>query len=180
MRAAAVVIAALVAGCASGGGPVHPGATTPVVLEGGSGGSQTIMLTRDPSGGREMLPVTSAAAWHALSLVFADLGLPVTTGDSVGGIVRSASVVRRIGKDPISRFFDCAGAYENLAATGFVSLDVESRVSGTEPEGASVATTIDAVARPLTGGGTVHCSARPGLYQLIQKRLHERLGLTAP
>jgi hypothetical protein len=168
-----------VTACASAGGPITPPVTTPVVVETGSG-SQTIMITRPAKGASELVPVSSGAAWRALTQALADLKLPVSKGDSLAGSVRSIGVVRRIGSEPISHFFDCPGAYENLAASGRVTVDVRSLISASGSDHALVATIIDASASPLTSGGTVSCSPSGNLYQLIVQGMYRRLGLTPP
>ncbi len=170
-------------GCASGGVPVNPDtppAATPAVgavaIEGGTnpGGFAAIRTGRAEV--TERIAAPTPALWRALLKTYSGLGVPITGVDSAALTVQATSdQLRRVGGRPADNLFDCAGAYENPAASGRVAAQITTRLVPYTDGGVEVRTLVTArVSR--TVGGPVDCPSTGRLEQMISAGIHRELG----
>lgn len=156
---------------------------TPGLLEGQAGGYDVLALTRTVGVHSTIVRAPMARAWVALPGVYADLGLRVTGVDTVAHIVGSIGqrVLRIAGHGPAT-YFDCPGAYENLAASGDVTMSIRTQVVAEGEELTDVRTQVSAAARSRTGSQNVPCSGNGALEKLLVTRLTAALasGGSAP
>jgi hypothetical protein len=111
--------------------------------------------------------------WPRVRAAFDELDLPITEESPGDMLVRSMNQrLRRIGSQPVSRFFQCAGAFGNSASLGDVFVSVQSRVVATGEEPARLRTVAEA--RVRSGGSWVECRSNGRLESLIGRRVQER------
>jgi hypothetical protein len=142
-----------------------------------AGGVINLQLNREAAITALSVAASPEAVWSALPQVFAELEIPVT------GIRTEAKVLtatghrlRRIGGRGMATYFDCPGAYENLAASSDVYFSVQTQVLPDSGEdGSVVRTRVDGSARSSRSGSQVLCSSRGSLETLILLRLSEKV-----
>jgi hypothetical protein len=131
---------------------------------------------------RATLPATPAEVWAVLPEVYEELGIPVTESSSgMKTLGNPGFRTRNLGGERVSQFVDCgrsnSGALANLYD---VTLTISTSVADAPEGGATVATTLDAWARPrMTNGNPVHCLSKTTLEQRLVEVVAEKLGLAS-
>ena len=116
--------------------------------------------------------------WAVLGKVYDELALPPTVQEAENGLVRSVNQrVRRIGGQSVSRFFTCAGAFGNSAATGDVFVSAQTQLIAGEGGGTEASTAVGA--RVRSAGGWVDCRSNGKLEALIGEKLKEQASRSA-
>ena len=111
--------------------------------------------------------------WPALVKVYDALNLPASIQEAQTGLVRSVNQrVRRIAGQPVARFFACAGAFGNSAATGDVFVSAQTQLLAGDGGGTEARTA--AGARVRSAGGWVDCRSNGKLEALIGEKLKEQ------
>lgn len=177
----ALTTSAVLAGCASGTQTVEDKFTvTPVAIQGPTGAGAVLPLKASVEPTRIALDATLARAWPAALGVYATLRLPLTTLDSTVHIVGfTGQRVARIDGRSVASFFECAGAYGNLAASGDVYVTFRLQVVPAGP-GAQALIQTDATARAASSAQTASCRSTGALERLVRDRLLEALKAPAP
>ncbi len=172
-------MAAALAACASGGGAsssIGPSGVTQstVRVDGGTATSRyESQLTRDDRAATTNLAVGADRAFAVLPNVYEQVGLKVNTAVSDTRTVGvNGAHVRRVGKDPLSRFLSCGSDATGtpLADSYSVTLTVLSSVTPSGTAGSVLATQVLGVAQPIaTSGTSVTCSSTGVLEDRIAK-----------
>jgi hypothetical protein len=175
------LLAAAAIACSSSGTPDPGAGPTPAAVRvqvGATDGVRDESIRRSDPTGEHALDAAPDAVWRVLPLVYDELGIPVTT------LVTDARRIgnpafrtrRRLGGEPLSRYLDCGSRMGGRNADSFdVTLRVETMVRPAE-QGAVLVTTIDATARPVTGGGDpVNCSSTGRLESRLVEMIRARL-----
>lgn len=164
------------AACASGGAsnaaPV-PSATgmtqTTVRVDGGTTqGRYQAQLTRDDYATSADLAAPADRAFAVLPLVYEEVGLKVNTAESASRTLGvTGARVRRVGKEPMSRFLSCGQDVTGtaLADSYAVTLTVMSRVTPSGDTGSVLSTQVIGTAQPMGVSGTVVNCQSTGLLE---------------
>lgn len=174
-RIAAIACLMVLAACASTAGGVSETRTerSTVAVEVPGTVTSTMELSRDAAIASQELSVAPERAWPLLVQAYADLGIPVSTADESGRILTAThQKVRRIGGRPMTAFFRCSGAYENLAATGDVYVSARTQLVPAEPGGTQARTEVSAWAQS-TSGSRANCASTGILERTIGEKLSE-------
>ena len=106
--------------------------------------------------------------------------MPITSTDTALRLLGGEQQrVRRLGGRSMSTFFDCPGAYENLAGTGDVCVTMRTQLVPAGDSASTAYTEISAYARSKTGGQQTLCSTRGALESLLDKQLLAAFDSTA-
>jgi hypothetical protein len=170
-----------VVGCASTG-------VTEVVNRGGP--ATTTVQTAEGDIDLQMVPETRTithwiraprdTVWATLPAVYSELDITPGTVDEEAGVFGNRDVrATRIAGQRTSRFLDCGrnpiGA--PLANTSTVRMEILTRISPSAG-GTDVSTTIEARARPRTGGASdVQCTTTGALESWIAERVSALAGV---
>jgi hypothetical protein len=139
-----------------------------------------ITLVRDAYVARGRLPAPRRAVFAAIPEAFADVGLPLPLMDQARwtGAVQEHRVSQRLGRERLSRFFDCG---QNIgganADTRRLLLSVYVLVQPTDAQGETpIQIRVDAVAHTTegTGAAPITCSSQGVLEQAIATALQLR------
>jgi hypothetical protein len=122
--------------------------------------------------GTNSIPFPVAQVWDALPVVYESLGIPVTRLDATKHVVGNPGFKRRrqLGSVSLARYLDCGrGQGGPSAETYEVHLTVLTEVQPAAPAaGTTVATLVDAMAKPVTFSGEyVRCSSSGALEARI-------------
>lgn len=159
--------------CATGPARIGPELRdTPSLVEGAAGGHDVLALTRTVGVHSAIVRAPMARVWAVLPGVYADLGLRVTGVDTVAHMLGSiAQQIRRVaGRNPAA-YFDCPGAYENLATVGDVTMSMRTQLVAQGDQLTSVRTQVSAAARSISSSQSVPCSGNGALEKLLVARL---------
>lgn len=175
-RIAAIACLIVLPACAStGGGEVAETRTerATVAVEVPGTVSSTLELSRDAAIVSYALAQTPERAWPLLVQTYADLEIPVSTADESGRTLAAThQKVKRIGGRPMTVFFRCSGAYENLAATGDVYVSARTQLAPGESGGTQARTEVSAWAQSRTGSRAT-CASTGILERTIGEKLRE-------
>ncbi len=166
------------------------GCSSSQTVTGGPATQETIRVER-PGGATEVRAVTMPTAgvstvqapldqvWRLLPSAYSALGIPIAQLDSASHTVGNPGIrVRRhLGNTPLSRYLDCGRAQGGPSADTYeVHLSVLTQARPDTAGGTMVATTVQAMARPVTfSGGYTRCSTTGALEQRIVSLLEESL-----
>lgn len=172
------------AGCASSGTAPVESATgttqTTVRMDGGAAPAYQAQLTHNDRATETDMPVSADRAYAILPLVYEQIGLKINTAVSdTRTIGVNAARMRRVGKEPLSRFLACGNDITgmSLADTYAVTMTVLSRVTPSGTTGALLSTQVLATAQPLsTSGSTITCQSTGALEEQIAKLALARAG----
>jgi hypothetical protein len=121
-----------------------------------------------------------ASVWNALPAVYDSLGIKVATLDPKGRVVGNGGFKahHELGKARLSRYIDCGNAQGSPSADSYeIQLSVLTQVSAAGANSTSLATTVQAVGRPITVVGDFSpCSSNGVLEPLIAKMVSAQLG----
>jgi hypothetical protein len=153
-RCAALLAVALVA-CASSGASTSsgsPGVAQSITVQSAQGvGSVRVSTSNDAHVTSVPFPV--ADVWRALLAAYDSVGLPVTSVNEKTHVVANEGfkLRQRLGKTSLSRYLDCGATQIGANADSYdVHLAITSRVVEGAPGAASIATTLEAAAKPIT------------------------------
>lgn len=178
-RLSAVLVMAVLASCASSttttGAPAAP--QTIRVGAGGTGGRVTVNATSTAAVASIAHPV--ADVWRVLPLVFDTLAIPKGLVDPSTHVIgnQGMKIRQRLGSTPLSRFIECGTTQIGPNADSYeVYLTITTQVSSESATSTSIATTVDAAARPLAFAQEyARCSSKGILEQRIAEAVRNRL-----
>lgn len=150
-RLSALVFAVVVSGCASsqpGSGIRGRDQTVHV-----SDGSSTVRIQPTDAMAVTNMSYAAPAVWGVMASVFDSLGIAVGTLDPQKLVIGNTAlkIHGRLGAVPLSRYIDCGQTQGFPSAETYdVHLSVLTQVTpGKEPNTSSIATMIEAAARPM-------------------------------
>ena len=121
---------------------------------------------------------TADAVWQALPSAYESLGIPLSTSDDASRTLGNAgfNVRRRLGTVPLVRYIDCGSTQGGPSAETYdIRLVVNSVVRPGEGS-TSLATTVDAMGKPVAFSGEyIHCSSTGVLEARIADAVKARL-----
>jgi len=137
----------------------------------------------DSLGSPVELDGTRERVFAAFLAVYADLKIPVTLRDSVGGLVGNTRLIQtgRLGKERLSRYLECgAGLTGPNADTFRVQLAIVTMIQAVSATRTQIKTGLAAAARTLEGNSSdaVQCGTTGELEARITALVSSRL--TAP
>lgn len=142
-----------------------------------AGGAINLQVNREAAITSQSVAASPEQVWRALPQVFAELDIPlaeVLTSSKM--LTASGQRIRRIGGRGMASYFDCPGAFENLAASSDVYFTVRAQVlPGEEAEQSTLRTQLNASARSSSSGTRVLCTSRGSLEKLILLTLSTKL-----
>jgi len=173
MRYLAPLLLATIGSCASAN--TTPTPSTPAVqtvrVASTSVGTTSMMIISNDGVHTMSVPYTVEKVWAALPAVYDSLGIPRADFDAKERVIgnHGLKVMRRLGGTALSKYLDCGrGQMEANADSYDVFLSVLTRVSPVGDAAASIATTLEAQARPVAfAGDYVHCTSKGELEQRI-------------
>ena len=150
-RLAALLLAVVISGCASSSpGSAISGRDQTVRV---SDGSSTLRIQPTDAMAVSNVPFATAAVWNVMASVFDSLGIAVGTLDPQKLVIGNTAlkIHGRLGSVPLSRYLDCGQTQGFPSAETYdVHLSVLTQVSpGKEPNTSSIATMVEAAARPM-------------------------------
>jgi hypothetical protein len=178
-RIAAVACLMVLPACASASGGADETrterATVAVERVGASNTTTTLELSRDAAIVTHELALPPERAWPVLVQTYAALEIPVNGADESGRVLAATDQrLRRIGGRPLTVFFRCSGAYENLAATGDVYVSARTQLLPAQSGGGTQARTeVSAIAQARSGTGSRVACASTGI---LERTINDKLG----
>ena len=150
-RLAALLLAVVVSGCASSSpGSAISGRDQTVRV---SDGSSTFRIQPTDAMAVANMPFAAPEVWNVMASVFDSLGIAVGTLDPQKLVIGNSAlkIHGRLGAVPLSRYIDCGQTQGFPSAETYdVHLSVLTQVSpGKEPNTSSIATMVEAAARPM-------------------------------
>jgi hypothetical protein len=141
--------------------------------------SRGITLQRDAYVSRARIVAQRRAVFAAIPDAFTDVGLPLPLMDQPRwtGAVQEHRVSQRLGRDRLSRFFDCGHNIGANADTRRVLLSVYVLVQPTDDAGGTpIQIRIDAIAQTTegTGAAPITCTSQGVLEQAIANAMQLR------
>jgi hypothetical protein len=183
MRGLFVMISlAATSACASSGtSAVHPATTEMVRISSGTASGTTAMIGSTPTvtaiGGNVRDPIDKV--WGLLPAVYDSLSIPIGTVDPATRTLGNSGfkIRRQLGKVPLSRYLNCGVMQGTPSADSYeIHLSVLTEVKAGESGTTDVATTIEAMARPVSlSGDYTSCSSKGVLEQAIMGVLRLKL-----
>ena len=174
MRRLVPVVLVLLSACSSSRpGEALPGQSQTAAVR-DAGGSA---LRFNPGDGVATGSIASPidAVWKALPAVFDSLGIPVNTVDpKLKAFGNSGFILtKRLGKTPLSQYIDCGKTQAFPSADTYeVYMVAMVQLGSSEPGATSIATSVQASAKPLTvRGDYTRCSSLGELEKRIVDRL---------
>ena len=166
----------LLAGCASTATIPETRTDRSIVTVQTNAGSTDMQLTRDAAISSEVFAADADAVWAALPAVYATLEIPVDGIDTGAKLLSSNQRWRRVGGKGMSTYFNCPGAYGNVAASGDVFVTLRTQVLPGGESATTVRHQVEAVARSSTGAiSQVRCTSRGSLENLLTETLRGML-----
>lgn len=179
MRTLGLLAAVAMCGCASGGGGGAAPVTQDISVGGGAFGTGTLTVGGGGSGpNTNELAMPTDQVWKVLPAAFDSISMPVTRLDprthTIGN--EGLKIRQRLGKTPLSRYFDCGTTQIGANADSYelyIVLLVQVTPSGT---GSRLTTQLNASARPLTfSQGYSACSSRGALETRLLNAIKAQL-----
>lgn len=180
----AAVLAAALSACATSGTDTslnRPATDMDVNVTYADGDSRGVTIRRDAHVSRAVLDATRRQVFDAIPDAFADMGLPLPLMDQGRwtGAVQDHRAVGRLGRDRLSRFFECGvGIAGPNADTRRLQLSVYVLVQATSAEGGTpIQIRADAVAYSMEGtaASPMTCSSHGVLERAIANALQLRV-----
>jgi hypothetical protein len=144
-----------------------------------SDGSATLRVQPNDPMAIAHVPFTPDAVWNVMQSVFDSLGIAVGTLDPDKRVIGNTElkVHGRLGPVSLSRYIDCGRTQGfDSADTYDVHLSVLSQVTPGKSNGATIATVVEAAARPAQfKGDYTRCESRGEIESRIPKIVTARL-----
>jgi hypothetical protein len=151
MRSIALLSLAVLSACASSN--ATPSRVEPESARISGTGIGTLTVTASGSENATTLAFPIEQAWAVMPAVYDSLAIPVTTIDPATHVIANAGfkLRRQLGKIPLSRYINCGTTQIGPNADAYdVYLIVQTQVRPDPAGTTTVATTIEAMARPIT------------------------------
>ena len=134
----------------------------------------------DSLGSPTQVDGTREQVFAAVLAVYADLKIPVTLRDSVGGLVGNTRLIQtgRLGKERLSRYLECGAGMTGPNADLFrVQLAIATMIQTVSPTRTQIKTALAAGARNLEGNSSdaVRCGTTGELETRIAALVASRL-----
>jgi hypothetical protein len=148
-----------------------PGYETPILLD-------TLAIVTRVSGSRD-------AIFAALSQVFADLDIRVEEKDHGAGLLRNLGVekIRRLGKTPLSRYFDCGRGFSGANADIYrITIALSAWVEPPAGEAERLHIAVVGSGRDPAGSatGSVKCNSTGRLEAFIAEGVRAKVAAQEP
>lgn len=170
-------VVAMLNACASSN-PAPTNAPTQTVSVIGAGGG-TVRLTPSTQASVSTVPFSVEQVWRVLPAAYDSVGIAISTLDGTARVVGNAGmkIRRQLGKVPLSRYLDCGATQVGQNADSYdVHLAVTTSVNAGEAGMATIATTVDAMAKPLAFAQEYsRCSSRGTLERRISEAVQLQL-----
>lgn len=181
-RSGFVLLALLGAPSCGGNQPLarpNPPVTVGVPADDGMG-TVDVRLTREDAVLVREIPASRTALWALITGVYEEVGLREPQLDRANwtAVLQNHSATRRIGREPMSTFFNCgAGATGPNANTRRIRMTVQTAIESLASGDSRAHTRIDAVAYSLEGtSGTPMVCATTGA---LENRINNTLAVRA-
>lgn len=165
--------------CASSRPVGREPATQTVRIVGAGGGSGELTLTSNDAAHVSNVPFPVDDIWRVLPAVYTALGIPLTTIQSDLKVIGNEGFTlrRRLGDTALSRFLECGRTQiDNNADTYEVHLVVLTQIRTAAPLTTTMATSVQAAAKPLAFAGDYSkCSSKGELEKRIDLAVKARL-----
>jgi hypothetical protein len=180
MRGIAVLSIVALVGCASTKTvPSGPATRETVRLVGPTGVAAEVSTSPTVTLGMGTVTAPIDRVWALLPAVYESVGVPIGRLDPVKHVVGNEGfkLRRELHSVPLTRYLDCGRTQGGPSAETYeVFLTVLTEVQTAEPEGTTVATIVQALAKPVTYSGEyVRCSSTGKLEARILDGLKARL-----
>ena len=165
----------LLSACASSG--TAPGRAPSETLRVIGAGGGAVTLTSNTNASVSSVPFPVEQVWRVLPAVYDSLGIPITTLDGAQRIVGNSGMKlrRQLGTVSLSRYIDCGSTQIGQNADSYeVQLTVMTTVQRDESGMAAVATTVEAMAKPITFAQNF---SRCGSKGVLEKRVADAVVL---
>jgi hypothetical protein len=180
MKLYALVSVAALAACAPSQTPATPSPESERIRIGGATQSGLRVVSSTTSR-VDTLWTPLDRVWKVLPAVYATLEIPIERFDSDANEIGNSSLklYRRLGKFPLTRYIDCGTTQIGPNADSYeVLLTVLTKVqkSKSDTSNTTVATTVEAMARPIQfRGDYVRCSSKGALEARLMEVLNVHL-----
>ena len=157
-------------GCASASGPVTSGPRDMTTTVETAAGTVEMRSSRSDPTASFAIDAPPDAVWRALTTVYSDLKLAVTTLDTEGRRlgVENVRVRRQLGGERMSRYLTCGERMgQPIAETDDIALTLYTQVSPTG-SGSTLRTLLEATAKQTAAGGAlINCATTGALEKRI-------------
>jgi hypothetical protein len=126
------------------------------------------------------IPYSIDRVWSVLPSVYELLSIPIGTFDMPGRTMGNTGLKlrRQLGKVPLSRYLDCGSGQAVASADAYdVYMSILSKVSADANGGTTLATTIEAQARPGSLSGQYFSCASKGV---LERAIADQVKLKGP
>jgi hypothetical protein len=176
-RLALLVVAVVLPGCASSApGAAIAGRDQTVHL---SDGTTSLRIQPNDPMAIANVPYAAEAVWNVMAAVFDSLGIAVGTLDPTTRVIGNTAlkVHGRLGAVPLSRYVDCGQTQGFPSAETYdVHLSVLTQVTGGKESTSTIATIVEAAARPVQFKGDYsRCESKGELEARIPRLVAARL-----
>lgn len=180
MRAIVALSMIALSGCASTGtAPARPDSQQTVRVVGAGGAVQFSASHPTLSARAATIPMPVEQVWRAMPAVYESLGIPVGRLDAESRVVGNPGIKlrRRLGSVPLTRYLNCGSTQGGPSAETYeVHLSMLTQAQPGAPGSTTVATTVEATARPVTlAGESVRCASTGALEARVVEVLTARL-----
>jgi hypothetical protein len=166
---AAVAALGVSLACAGPGSPARTVTQTVRVV--GTGGSTGMALTSTTEAGTVTVPFGLDEVWNVMPAVYDSVGIQVARLDRAQRVIGnpSLSIRGRLRNVPLSRYLDCGRTQIDFNADTYqINLSVLTQLFSEPNGGTTIATTVEAQARPLQFAQEwLRCTSRGGIEQQI-------------
>jgi hypothetical protein len=178
VRTLAALSLLALAACAASQGP--PARVETVRVVDGTGGVTQLSVTHINRASAVTLDLSADQLWRALPAVYDKLAIPVTQLNQTNRVIGNPAFKarRQLGGTSLTRYFDCGRTQDRPSAETYeISIAALTSVQPKENGTATVQTTLQATARPVTfSGGSVQCSSTGGMESRIVELLKAEVG----
>jgi hypothetical protein len=169
-----------VVGCASASTPIERPATTETVRVSGSGAGNIAMGMAAAAGANvATVNYTVDDVWRILPGVYDSFAIPLSTIQPTEHVIGNSgfNARRRLGNIPLPRLIDCGSTQGGPSAETYdIRLSILTQVRPGESGTTSIATTVDAMGRPVAFSGEyVRCSSTGVLESRIADAVKAQL-----
>ena len=175
MRVMVLVGVVAVLGCASSNTAPGGSGTARVTGSIGENTMHAISTGSDPIAGTTTLAVPADKLWKLLPAVYESLGIPLTTSDASSRLIgnRGMQIRRELGKVRLSKYIDCGSPQARPSADFYdINLSVVTQLQPIDAGYTRVATTVDAMGRPVSfSGENVRCATTGEIESRISQLL---------
>lgn len=178
MRHIAMLSTTVVLSACASSNPVPARAPTETIRVLGAGGG-ALTLTSSTVANVSSIPFSVDQVWRVLPAVYDSLGIPISTLDAAQRIIGNAGLKlrRQLGKVSLSRYIECGSTQIGQNADSYdVHLSVITTVQPDEAGMATVATTLEARAKPITFAQDYsRCTSKGVLEKRVADAVKRRL-----